>query len=93
MYRIVFPLLFACFISMNLLTAQSFVFGPKFGPVIGTQKWEGFQKDPLLDFHGMLFIESYSEENSGSLFAQLGYHRRGSALRNLSWNSDLGSRI
>lgn len=74
------------------LNAQSFVFGPKFGPLIGNQQWQGFQRDPLFDLHAMVFIETYSEDNDGSLFAQLGYHRRGSALRNIAYNTALGFR-
>jgi hypothetical protein len=91
MYRLVFSLMLIL-VTFADVNAQSFVFGPKFGPLIGNQQWQGFQRDPLFDFHGMLFIESYSEDNDGSLFAQLGYHRRGSALRNIAYNTALGFR-
>jgi hypothetical protein len=85
-------LLFLLFTSSLPSEAQSYVFGAKAGPLLANQQWEGFQRDPLIDFHALMFIESWSEDNDGSLFAQLGYHRRGSALRNIAWNSDLGFR-
>ena len=63
--------------------AQSYYFGPKLGPSIGFQRWETFQQSPLLSYHGAFFIESYSETNKlNSLFAQVGWHNRGSAYRN-----------
>lgn len=64
------------------LNGQSFIFGPKFGPSIGSQKWDNFEKDPLFAFHGAVFIESYNpDEPTTSLHAQVGYHVRGSANR------------
>jgi len=62
---------------------QSFYFGPKLGPSIGFQRWENFQQSPLFSYHGAFFIESYSEDNpDNSLYAQIGWHNRGSAFRN-----------
>ena len=62
--------------------SQSFFFGIKGGPSIGYQKWENFNQKPVLTYHIASFIESYSEENPmNTLYAQLGYHNRGSALR------------
>ena len=65
------------------MQSQSFVFGPKIGPTIAFQKWNNFDQDALLAYHAALFIESYSEdvENKGTLYAQFGYHTRGSAIR------------
>jgi hypothetical protein len=63
--------------------SQSFYFGPKLGPSIGFQRWENFQQSPLFTYHGAFFIESYSEDNpDNSLYAQVGWHNRGSAFRN-----------
>ena len=75
-------LIFFLFLS-SFLSAQSYYFGPKLGTSIGFQRWENFQQSPLFSYHGAFFIESYSEENEmNSLFAQLGWHNRGSAYRN-----------
>lgn len=65
----------------TLLTAQSFYFGPKGGLGINVQQWNSFQRDPLFSPFGDIFIESYDEGSPSSLYAQLGYHTRGSALR------------
>ncbi len=59
-----------------------FAFGVKGGPTIGLQQWEGFEQDPLFKYHGIAFIESIGEENAFGVFAQLGYHLKGSAIRN-----------
>ena len=59
--------------------SQSFVFGPKFGATFGTQNWNGVERNPLLAYHGGLFIESYREESSSSFLAYLGYHKKGSS--------------
>lgn len=63
------------------LNAQSYVFGVKGGPVIATQNWNNFQRNPLIDLHGILSIETWGEDDPNVLFAQLGYHTRGSSLR------------
>ena len=57
-------------------------FGVKGGLTIGTQKWNNFDRDPLFAWHGDVYIESLTEDNAFSLIASLGYHVRGSALRN-----------
>jgi hypothetical protein len=68
------------------LTGQSYAFGIKGGPSLGSQKWNGFNgREPLLRYHGLLFIESHNEESQSSLFAQTGYHIRGSALRTFAY--------
>lgn len=63
------------------IKAQGFYFGPKGGSVIGFQNWNGFERDPLFSYHGDMFIESLDEKGTGSLFASIGYHVRGSATR------------
>ena len=64
------------------LNSQSFFFGFKGGPSWGFQKWENFNQKPVLTYHVATFIESYSDENPlSSLYAQLGFHNRGSAWR------------
>lgn len=73
--------LLLCFSSSQELKAQGFYFGPKGGSVIGFQNWNGFERDPLFAYCGDLFIESLDARGSGSLFASIGYHVRGSATR------------
>ncbi len=63
------------------LQAQSYAFGLKGGLLVGTQSWDGFERDVLFRYHGIAFIESAPEDNSHALFAQVGYHERGSAIR------------
>lgn len=64
------------------LQAQSYAFGVKGGLTVGFQKWDqAFQRDPLYRYHAIAFIESAEEENQFSLFAQAGYHVKGSAVR------------
>lgn len=61
--------------------SQSSIFGPKGGLTLGVQSWDGFQRQPILSYHGALFIEGYKEESLSSLFAQIGLHNRGSSER------------
>ena len=79
--KLILPLvLFCCFAAGG--HAQSYAFGLKGGPSIGTQKWNGFNgREPLVRYHAVAFIESHNDESHSSLFAQLGYHIRGSAIR------------
>jgi hypothetical protein len=70
-------------ISLTGLFSQSFFFGLKGGSSIGYQKWETFNQKPVSTYHLAAFWESYSEDNPlNCLYAQLGYHNRGSSLRN-----------
>jgi len=76
-----FILIFVVSIFCANLQAQSYAFGLKGGLLVGTQSWDGFERDVLLRYHGIAFIESAPEDNSYALFAQVGYHERGSAIR------------
>ncbi len=69
------------FAGMYAAQAQSYAFGLKVGPTVGFQKWSGFDVGALYRYHGALFIESAPEENLFSVYAQAGYHLKGSALR------------
>ncbi len=70
-----------CFSAFSLYS-QSFWFGPKAGPTLATQQWNNFDQQVLVDWHVAAFIETFADEDAdGSLFAQLGYHTRGSAIR------------
>lgn len=73
-----------------ICTAQSYAFGIKGGPSLGTQKWNGFGgREPLLRYHGLLFIESHNDESNSALFLQAGHHIRGSALRTFAYFDEL----
>ena len=87
MKRISLIILFLGFIVNNSLISQSFYFGPKAGIGLNTQQWNNFDRDPLFSFFGDVFIESYDEGSPSSLYAQLGYHTRGSSLRLATFNS------
>ncbi|MCB0560653.1 MAG: hypothetical protein KDD09_16975 [Phaeodactylibacter sp.] len=71
--------------------AQGSAFGIKGGLTIGLQQWEGFQQDPLFKYHGIVFIESLTEDNAFGVFAQLGYHQKGSAIRNRNFFNNISS--
>jgi len=81
---------FICFLGVVLSTsvsAQGFWFGPKAGPTLATQKWNAFDQQVLLDWHIAAFVETVASETAeGSLFAQLGYHSRGSSIRFQGFN-------
>jgi len=69
--------------STTVLSAQNtFAWGVKGGLLVGIQKWESLQRDPLLKYHGDIYIESVPEGNEFALFAQGGLHLKGSAERN-----------
>jgi hypothetical protein len=86
--KILLPLLFAAF-SASFLSAQSTAFGLKGGLLLGVQKWNSFEQDPLIKYHGIAFIENADETAQFSVFAQAGYHLKGSALRNRNFFSPI----
>jgi Outer membrane protein beta-barrel domain len=82
--HILFFFIFA-FFAQNA-TAQGYAFGVKGGLAIGQQKWNtgGASTNNLLfKYQGSVFIESVSAADKGQsvLFAEAGYHTRGSAFR------------
>lgn len=72
------------------LSAQSTAFVLGGGSSIGTQKWgNSFDRQPLFAWHGTLGIETVNnDDDRSSLFLQLGYHVKGSAVR--YWNIQTG---
>jgi hypothetical protein len=76
----IFTLVFIV-ISFYTLSAQSMAFGVKVGPTAAFQRWDNYDRAPLYKYHGAVFVESLSDEGPYSLFAQLGYHVKGSAIR------------
>ncbi|MBK9255286.1 MAG: hypothetical protein IPM42_07360 [Saprospiraceae bacterium] len=88
-------ILLLCGVSLNV-SAQSFWFGAKAGAAVNYQSWgqglgQSINRDPLFSLNGDLFIESFDEFNKGSLYAQLGYHTRGSSVRFVSFNNAFAS--
>lgn len=64
-------------------TAQSTAYVISAGPSAGFQKWDnGGQRQLLFKYHASIAVESVdNEDDRGSLFAQFGYHVKGSANR------------
>jgi len=63
------------------LRAQHTGYSFKFGPTMGIQQWDGFDRGPLFGYHADIQVENISETDARTLFAALGYHQRGSANR------------
>lgn len=75
------PFVFSVGLPPKLL-AQTFTgYAVKGGGVLATQRWDGFERDPLLGAHVDLQVESVSYDKPTSFYASLGYHQRGSAIR------------
>ncbi len=76
----------------NFLFAQSTAYVFHGGLTIANQKWDNnFDREPLFAWHGALSIETVdNEEDKGSLFAQIGYHVKGSATRFIYTNINSG---
>jgi len=64
-----------------MIEAQANGFGFKIGPSMGFQKWGGNQRDPLLRFHAVAFVDSESSDSKNIVYAQLGYHIKGGGIR------------
>lgn len=58
---------------------------------MGLQQWSGFEQDPLLKYHGIAFIESYNPDEPFAVFAQAGFHQKGSAIRNRNAFDNFGN--
>ncbi len=71
------------FCYVGSLSAQSTAFVVGGGPSMGFQRWDNsFDRQPLFKYHAALAIESVDNtDDRGSVFAQIGYHVRGSANR------------
>ena len=75
--------IFFCLLFSIIGNAQqgSFAWGVKGGLAIGLQQWNSYERDPLFRYQGDLYIETYDGPDANALFAQAGYHIRGSAIR------------
>jgi len=59
--------------------AQDNAYGVLGGLTVGTQKWNGFDRDPLLTWNGRFFYESLLNERL-SVVGEVGMHNRGSGI-------------
>jgi len=84
-----------CVLSSSPLInfGQGFWFGAKGGGAMNVQSWGdgsfggGVNRDPLFTLNGDIFLESLDEYKTGALYAQVGFHTRGSSLRFISFNN------
>lgn len=67
------------------LFGQSYAVTVKGGGGIVLQKWSNTERSPLIAYHGRLGIETAEDDENYNLYAELGYHQRGSALRNATF--------
>ncbi len=86
-------LLLCFFASLASLEAQSYAFGLKGGMTAGFQSWNNFDRDPLYSYHTIAFIETAPEGNEFAVFAQAGYHVKGSAIRNRNFFNPINGNI
>ena len=86
-----FFLFLLALLATGTMPAQGYFFGLKGGPSLGIQQWNSIDQDPLIAYHVDAFIESNEEDAEAfSVFAQLGYHVKGSANRNTRFNLNNG---
>lgn len=55
-------------------------FGTKGGATMANQNWNGGDRRPYLSYHINAFVETRDPDERGALFAQLGFHNRGSSI-------------
>ncbi len=61
--------------------AQYAAHGVKGGLTIGTQRWNGQDREALFSYNAAYVFESYTSSNKFSYLVELGYHVKGSAVR------------
>lgn len=75
------PFLFSLLILQGQKDEANTKFGLKLGPAIGFQKWNYFQRSPLFKYHAGLWMETSHDDDPSSIYTEIGYHIRGSAIR------------
>lgn len=85
-------LLLLLFVFFGRMAAQSTAYVLQGGLSCGLQKWDNsFDREPLWADHFALAIESINnEDDKSSIFLQIGYHIKGSALRFRYYNYNSG---
>ncbi len=74
---------FAFFLFLHFAQAQGAAYAVKGGLTLGFQKWDSQlgRRNPLTDYHIIASIEELPEDPRFTIFAQLGYHSRGTSMR------------
>ena len=81
-------------IALPNLQAQGTFYGIKGGMTIGTQQWNTFDRAPLIGYHGILSVEGIASSQSRStVFMQIGYHQKGSAIRRTLWGNPFNANV
>ncbi|MEZ4987873.1 MAG: hypothetical protein R2795_23065 [Saprospiraceae bacterium] len=85
-------LLFALLaVALPALQAQGTFYGIKGGM---TQQWNTFDRAPLIGYHGILSVEGVASSQSRStVFMQVGYHQKGSAIRRTLWGNPFNANV
>lgn len=78
-----FFFVFAFLLSMSFAQAQGAVYSLKGGLSLGFQKWDNQlgRRNPLTSYHIIAAIEELPEDPRFTIFAQVGYHARGTSMR------------
>ena len=72
----------------SIAQGSAYVF--KGGLSIASQNYEGYQREALIASHVCVSIESLDDEDKYALYAQAGYHTRGSAIRVPTFTNNQG---
>lgn len=77
------PIVFLLFFAIHFAQAQGAVYTVKGGLSLGMQKWDNSlgRRNPLVSSHVILAIEELAEDPRFTIFAQAGYHARGTSMR------------
>lgn len=78
MKKVFIILILGC-LAFTDIQAQDNAYGFIGGMTVGTQRWNGFDRDPLLSWNGRAFYESIVNDKFSAI-VELGLHNRGSGL-------------
>lgn len=79
--------------AQEVVETGGFAYGIKGGPTFATQRNTRSNGQALFASHGIAFIESLPADGKFSVFAQAGFHVRGSAFRNQNWTNNANNSI
>lgn len=75
----IFTILILGLLIFSEAKAQDNAYGFLGGVTVGMQRWNGFERDPLLSWNGRVFYESLLSDKL-SVVGELGLHNRGSSI-------------